>query len=900
MGKKTSVTPIANQRLVAASQRFATGAAISVALIGCLVFVGWQFDIGVLKSILPGLVTMKANTALSFILTGLALRLLQSADGRRARASIMAANVCALSTLALGGLTLSQDIWVLNLGIDELLSPDMDPVETNDRPRMSPAVALNFMLVGSALLLMRVETRRGYRPTELLIIPVLLISLLALIGYAYDLRPFYNFGSYSDMAVHTTLGFVLLGTAIFATRPDRGLMSLFTSDYLGGFLVRRLLPVVIVVPILLGWIGLHGQNLGLFNEESGLSLLVTTFILLFIGLVWTTARSIDRAHIEREEAEEVESVLQALLNAAPDATITVDPSGNIAKINQQVEQLFGYHETELIGRSIEILIPERFNTEHKVRAMAPSLDLLARKKDGTEVSVEVSLSPFKNSGAQEFTIAAIRDVTERKRVEEALVSGEMQMRLFMEATADCIWNWDLETDRVSRNSGFQKVFSYGMDEIDPGIDWWSQRLHPDDRERVCRVYKNAIESGFTTFSYEYRFRRRDGSYAIVHDRAFIIRDDHGKAVRALGAMTDITQRREADDIIRANEALIRAVLNSLTAHVAVLDRTGTILFVNAAWERFYADHGGLATVLGLNYLNVCPQVRVADSVNAEAILDLIRSVLSGERGQFSIEYSCHMPTGQQWFLLNVSPFSHEHGGAVVSHTDITVQKRAEFERDRLAKRLVDVQEVERRAVARDLHDEIGQKLTAIKLTLQLAQQTSVPTLIKDCMALADSVLTQVRDLSLTLHPAILEEFGLISALRWLAAHQAQRTGLVIEVVADPCLTQLEVGVELACFRISQEALTNVIRHAHAQHVSISLQLLDGNLELRIADDGIGFLLPRFDEPRTTSLGLLSMQERAQLVGGQLHVKSMPGHGTEVIGILPAVSMSPIGASSDVS
>ncbi|MDX2253393.1 MAG: PAS domain S-box protein [Nitrospira sp.] len=888
-------------RLAESLRHFAAAAAVIVVLVGTLVLVGWTFDFDTLKSVSLGLVTMKVNTALSFILAGLSLWLLQAVGaGREWHSGILVSRMCAAGVVVIGGLTLSQDIGDLNFGIDQLLFPDTDPVDTHHPGRMSPVSALNFILVGAALLLLRKETRRGYRPTEFLIIPIIIISLLTLIGYLYDFFPLYRFPPHSAMAVHTAGTFVLLGTAVLAACPDGGLMALFTSEYPGGFLLRRLLPVAIMFPIVLGWVGLKSAYQGLFHPEFEVSALVTATVVLLLWCVWNLAGFIDHAHIERKEAEKA-LVLQSLLDAAPDATVTVDASGNIVRINRQVEALFGYRDTELIGRSVETFIPKTFHQRHEnhrvmdqagpgawVRGIGSGLIL--HRKDGSEVPVEISRSPAHLGDGQTATIIAIRDVTERTRVAEALVSNETQMRLFMEATTDCIWNWDLTTGRVERNVGFQRRFGYTEEEIVPIIDWWSERLFPADRDRVLAFYENAIASGRCTCSYEYRFRCRDGSYATVSDRAFIIRDDTGQPIRALGAMTDITERVRAEDTLRESEEKFAKAFQDAGIGMALVSLEGRWLEVNMALCRItgYTER----ELLGMTFQ------AITHPNDLHADLALVEQMLQGTIRTYQMEKRYVRKDGQFiWVLLTVSVVRNRDDTPryfISQIQDIDSRKRAEKERDQLVRRLVDIQEVERRAVALDLHDEVGQSLTAIKLALQCAQQpsqqASVPTLIEDSMAVADRVLQQVRNLSLMLHPSFVEECGLVYGLRWLATHQTERTGITAEVFADSALVRQPPGIELACFRIAQEALTNVRRHAQARHVSITLQMEKHNLELSIKDDGVGFL-PFGVESKKPSLGLLGIQERARLVGGEVRITSVPGQGTEVRVIVPAPASS---------
>jgi PAS domain S-box-containing protein len=226
--------------------------------------------------------------------------------------------------------------------------------------------------------------------------------------------------------------------------------------------------------------------------------------------------------------------------------------------------------------------------------------------------------------------------------------------------------------------------------------------------------------------------------------------------------------------------------------------------------------------------------------------------------------------------------------------DITKRRRAEeklktYSRKLqvLSRRLVEAQESERRNIARELHDEIGQALTVIQLNLQavlLSTDTKNLSLrLSESLGVVDHVLEQVRDISLNLRPLILDDLGLEPALRWFTKRQAALVGLQVRFHADALKQRLKLVIETECFRVAQEALTNVVRHAKAKTVSVVLRQEARRLHLRVRDDGIGFDVGAVREQAVcgASLGLLSMEERAVLAGGGLEFKSAPGKGTEV-------------------
>lgn len=230
------------------------------------------------------------------------------------------------------------------------------------------------------------------------------------------------------------------------------------------------------------------------------------------------------------------------------------------------------------------------------------------------------------------------------------------------------------------------------------------------------------------------------------------------------------------------------------------------------------------------------------------------------------------------------------------HNQLVDQVRANSARLRaLSHQILEVQENERRHIARELHDEIGQSLTAVKINLEtilrLPDTTTVEPHVAESIAIVERVLQQVRAISLDLRPSMLDDLGLESALRWYLTRQAERAGLTAEFTADLIHVQLPPEVGITCFRIVQEALTNIVRHARARHVRLELRRRGSTLHLKISDDGIGFD-PHEAQARAahgTSLGLVGMQERVLLAGGELMIEAAHGHGTTIRAQFPISS-----------
>jgi len=221
--------------------------------------------------------------------------------------------------------------------------------------------------------------------------------------------------------------------------------------------------------------------------------------------------------------------------------------------------------------------------------------------------------------------------------------------------------------------------------------------------------------------------------------------------------------------------------------------------------------------------------------------------------------------------------------------------RAQERLRQLSHRLLQAQETERRHVARDLHDEIGQALTALKMNLREVQSLTEPTqtanMIVDSVQIADQLIQHIRNLALDLRPSLLDELGLVSAVQWYVSRQAERAGWTVDYAIQEFEHRPSPEIEITCFRVLQEALTNSTRHAKATHLRVALSQHDNVTELLVQDNGVGFDVEegRARARSGNSIGLLGMEERVLLAGGSIEVQSRPHDGTTVIIRFPMVS-----------
>jgi len=345
----------------------------------------------------------------------------------------------------------------------------------------------------------------------------------------------------------------------------------------------------------------------------------------------------------------------------------------------------------------------------------------------------------------------------------------------------------------------------------------------------------------------------------------------------------IAERNRAEVALRESEERYRELFENARDAVYVHDLDGNYIRVNRATEALSGYKR--EEIVGRNFIEfVAPEhVRY---VRKSFYLRL------AEQGETAFEVDVIAKDGRRVPVEVRSRAIYENGvmvGVQGTARDITERKLAQDALQMFSRQLIEAQEDERRRIARELHDQIGQILTAIKMNLYSVQQVLETaernSYVKDNIEAVDEALRLVRDLSIDLRPPVLDDFGLATALCWYVDRYTQRTGLEVEITIElPDQNErFSRDLETACFRIAQEALTNIVRHAQASHIVLQL-VKDGNvLLLSIKDDGIGFDLESLQKraPRAATLGLISMQERAHAAGGSIEIESTISKGTEI-------------------
>ena len=364
-------------------------------------------------------------------------------------------------------------------------------------------------------------------------------------------------------------------------------------------------------------------------------------------------------------------------------------------------------------------------------------------------------------------------------------------------------------------------------------------------------------------------------YLIKSEHAFF--DMPHTAMRALREWEYFVERKS----VQARLRLQAAALNSAANGILITDRNGFIEWANPAFSGLtgYSEDG----VLGRN-----PRFLKSD-VQDESFYKEMWSTITEGRAWHGELVNRRADGTLYTEEMTITPVVDADGNVlhfIAIKQDVTARKRSEERLQSLSRKLVDAQEAERHRIARELHDQIGQVLTAVKLGIQSLSpliDSEHQHRLGEQVKVVDQALQQVRSLSLDLRPSLLDDFGLVPALRWYVDRQSRQTNTIFHLSTNTIRERLPSHIEIMSFRVVQEAVTNIIRHAKAQEVNITLAVVSHEVNLTIEDDGVGFEVEAVlaEASRGASMGLLNMQERVLLRGGCFTINSKPRDGTTI-------------------
>jgi two-component system sensor histidine kinase/response regulator len=883
----------------------AQAAALLTLLIGATALSGWLLGIDILKSVVPGVATTKVNTAIGLVLCGAALLLVArpGADPRRIRA----ARAAALATGLLAVAVLTQYAFDYNLGVDELLFREPESAVAPNRMAVNTSIA--FVLFALALWLL--DTRWSNRgPSTWLAFAVMLTGFAGVVGYVSGITDLYGLGKWSTMALPTAFGLMLLGTGLLLSRPERPPIRLLARANNGGALARRLLPLVVLVPMLVGVARLEGEELGLFSGRISTWLFLLTIIGISVPAVYLLARSLDLAETGRLRTaaalQSSEARYRALAESAVEAIVSADSAGQIVYANQATERIFGWPPDELVGRSLTMLMPERYQNAHTTGlrryaetgdggVIGQTVELTGLARDGGEFPLELSLTSWANEDGTFFT-GIMRDVTSQRaaarmsatkyRTTQALSRASLGRKALpavlrevcegLDWRLGAVWLEDPEagTLRLASswapslkvNARFRKLYgnaTFGPGEGTPGAVWQSRTAEwIEDCAADPRFVRQDFIEGLD-------LRSLVLVPMVVDDRCLGVVEFFGhrgdqpttqllETLETIGTELGLfAERRRAERALAANRDLLQAILDNASAVIYVMDAEGRFLLGNEAFGRLFGVRAD--ELQGKTAAEVLPE----DVAGLAAATD--REVLTtGMSLQIESEIQAGGTTGT--FLTVKFPLLNAAGevyGVCAMANNITERKRSELDLARARDQALAATRMKSEFLANmsheirtPMHGLIG--MTELLLETELdGEQREYAELARSSGENLVALVNDVLDLSkieagkLEIDTADFRLGELVEDVCGLMSSRAHERGLQLSALVDADILGVVRGDEVRMRQVLTNLVSNALKFTHEGEVSVRVRQVAGvadrvAMRFEVADTGIGIQAEELD------------------------------------------------------
>ena len=645
------------------------------------------------------------------------------------------------------------------------------------------------------------------------------------------------------------------------------------------------------------------MGFGPFAQDSAFTnaLLLDIFfaILSVSGLILAIVIE-EREHAERRRGQLILKQaamrerlrLAAIVESSDDAIIGKDLDGIITDWNNGAEQLYGYSANEIIGKPISVLAPpervgdfaEIIGTIRRGESIK-HFETVRQTKSGNQIAVSLTVSPIVDPDGRIVGASAIaRDISERKHQEAILRESEERFRLMADSAPSLIWMSGTDKLCTYFNKPWLDFTGRSMDQ-EKG-NGWVEGVHPDDLRRCMGTYTQAFDRQ-EEFRMEYRLRRHDGEYRWIFDigRPRFNRDQSFAGY--VGSCVDVTERRRADEKVRESEERLRlaAQMGKMFAYDwdvasdAVLRSEEAPAILGIPDDSFRTTH-----------TQVLARVHPEDRAR---LISLIAS-LTPEKPNITANGRFLRPDGSVLWLERTGRAFFDAQGRMVRMigmiADITERKMSEEALSRVGGRLIEAHEEERAWIARELHDDIGQRLALLANYLELMEQDPPGTAAETRAYLSEQlkrlreISTDVQSLSHRLHSSKLRYLGIVAAARSFCQEISKQHKVEINFTHADVPPDLPEEISLCLFRVAQEALHNAVKHSRGRRFEVELRGEHDGIHLAVRDSGVGIDLAAVMTNR--GLGLVSMQERVKLVKGMILITSTPNSGTQVLVHVP--------------
>jgi PAS domain S-box-containing protein len=591
----------------------------------------------------------------------------------------------------------------------------------------------------------------------------------------------------------------------------------------------------------------------------------------------------------RQRERDNELMLAAMFERTPAGIALSDPTGRYIRVNPVFTRMLGYTQEELEQKTVgDLTHPEDAEAtwrifEDLLQGRRTQADYEARmlRKNGQAIWVRSTLARLPDpDGHLRCLIAMVEDITDRRFAYQAMRESEARLQAFTNHSPALMYLKDREgryrflNDRFLQRLGLRREQAIGHTDAE---------ILGRDQARTFSAQDAEVLARGLPVQYEDSVEHVDGKRFSVVSK-FPVFDASGAVVGVGGVATDITERRRAEQALREQRTLLAEAQKLAGLGCWEWDPTSG----RVTWsDEMYAIYGVEPAQFRPSFENYLERIHPEDRGVAAATV--ARALMDNR--SFSMDERIVRPDGKVRQLRSHGEVVRDASGRPIKMVgaciDVTEQKASEAALRALTRRLVEAEENERRRIARELHDRVGQNLSALNINLDIVsgslKDDPLKRRLEDSLKLVDATLQSIENVMADLRPALLDEYGLAAALGWYGEEYAQRTGIRVGVEAGEAGRDLRPELAVALFRIAQEALNNAAKHSSAKRIRVCLEERGSELELCIIDDGKGFDPAQAPRGRW---GMTTMRERAQAAGGRLVVDSSPGKGTCVRATVP--------------
>jgi PAS domain S-box-containing protein len=608
----------------------------------------------------------------------------------------------------------------------------------------------------------------------------------------------------------------------------------------------------------------------------------------------TYVRDVTERIQAEKELKQSNSRFQRITSTTNDAVWEWSLENNTLWCNEMHQQLYGLTMEDPVPIKAEWV--SRIHPEDRYRILKMQDDALAsdtnvfiseyrfRAGKGTEYKYifDRCYITRNEEGEPILMTGSMMDITERKLAEEKIIHSNERFELIAKTTNDAVWETDLETGVSWGNEMHQMMYGLTLENEIPNFEEWKLHLHPDDRDWVIKSLHDALASADNTWITEYRFVKSLGEIVTIYDRTYIVRNSQGKPVRMMGSMMDITERKKAEDALLQSEEKYRTLVEQATDGIFIADHTGKFIIVNSA-----------AVKLSKYTEEELANLTIYDLADPEEIktnpfkFEEMKSEL-GARSERKLKRKDGSIVD-----IEINAKFLSDGRFLAFIRDITERKKSENELNssyrairKLTSHLQNAREEERTHIAREIHDELGQQLTVLKMDvswlikkIKQFENQQLNNKAAEIVQMLNDTVNTIRRISSDLRPVLLDDLGLAAAIEWHLSEFGKRSGIKTEFFTLESTIEIPRAIATGLFRIYQESITNIARHAEATEVMVELFIEDRVVTMAIADNGKGFDVTSIGRKKT--LGVLGMQERTVMMGGTFRIKRNPAKGMKV-------------------